>query len=66
MRRWPSVKVAGAVQAVGMDGVSFLRADPTEALVWVAIAEEAAELHQRWRKEQALLVVNMLGKAMKK
>jgi hypothetical protein len=49
-----------------MDGVAFLRADPTESLVWLAIAKEAAELQQKWRQEQAVMVVNALGKALKR
>jgi hypothetical protein len=49
-----------------MDGVTFLRQDPLDALVWIAVAHEAARVQQSWRKEQAVLVVNMLGKAMKR
>jgi hypothetical protein len=65
--RWPAIKTAAAMQAVGMDGVGWLLGDDHErGLIEVAVAKEAVDLLRGWREELASMTINALGKAMKK
>lgn len=59
--------VAAAVAVVGLPVERFLySADPVERLALAAIASRALELVDQLQRNQAVHVVNMLGKAMRR
>lgn len=65
MKRWPAVRNAAVLQAVGMDGAAYFNAPEEERLLMLAIADRAAELLDELRTDLAVKIVNSFGKAFK-
>jgi hypothetical protein len=60
------VKAAGAMVALGMDGMALLRtSDPVDALVLQAVAEESVKVLQQRDRALAAEIANAVGRLFK-
>jgi hypothetical protein len=60
------IKVAALIQALGMDGMRFLRARPPDSIIYQALAMATDEATVKLQKRQAEFIAASVSKLFKK